>query len=164
LATLPPVATQWLPELHDGVDKMPQVIKLVNQLRRRVMGSAAGFGVAWWSTAIGRGDTLTSGTSGAEVIGLQFHLPTAFPQFTVNFAGEVKDSASAGVFRIRKGGTVGIAASGTVIATLNASSTGFVYATTSALVSLNTDTLITMTLQSTVGHTASFANGFVLGN
>lgn len=164
MAVLPPVATTWLPEIHEGVDGMPQVIKLLNQLRRRVIGSAAGMGVAWFSTAIGRGDTLSSGTSGAEVIGLQFQLPTAFPAFNMNFAGEVADSGSGGVFRIRMGGSIGVAASGAIIATLNASAPGFVYATTTVPVTLNTATLITMTLQSTAGQTAKFSNGFVLGN
>lgn len=164
MSMLPPVATGWLPELNEAKDGKTELYKLVNQLRRRVIGSAAGMGVAWFSTAIGRGDTLTSGVSGAEVIGLQFQLPTAFPQFNMNFAGNVKDSASAGVFRIRLGGVMGVAASGTIVATLNASTTGYQYATTTVPVTLNTATLVTMTLQSAVGQTASFANGFCLGN
>ena len=156
--------TNWLPELREGRDGIPQIIRLVNQLRRRVIGSSPGMGVAWFSTAIGRGDILSSGTSGAEVIGLQFELPTAFPAFTINFAGFVADSASAGVFRIRLGGTRGVAAGGTVVATLNASAPGFVSASVNAPVTANLQTLVTMTLQSTVGHTAQFANGSVLLN
>lgn len=164
MATLPAVATNFLPELHEGRDGNREIIKLVNQLRRRLLGSSPGTGAAWFSTAIGRGDTLTSGTTGMEVIGLQFRLPTAFPQFTLNFAGEVADSASAGVFRVRLGGVSGSATSGTVVATLNASAPAFTYATTSVPITLNTQTLVTVTLQSTVGHTAQFREGFVLGN
>lgn len=164
MAVLPPVPTVWLPELNVAKDGKEPLYKLVNQLRRRVIGSSMGSGVAWWSTAIGRGDSLSSGTTGAEVIGLTFQLPTVFPAFVMNFSGEVKDTGSAGVFRIRLGGTVGVATSGTVVATLNASTTSFVYATTSVSVTLNTATLVTMTLQSAVGKTATFANGFCLGN
>lgn len=164
MSTLPAVATNWLPELHEGKDGEREIIKLVNQLRRRVIGYAPGSAAAWFSTAIGRGDTLTTPTDGSEVIGLQFRIPTAFPQFTMNFAGEVADSGSAGVFRIRLGGTSGVAASGAIVATLNAAAAGFVYATTSVPVTLNTQTLVTMTLQSTVGHKAQFREGFVLGN
>ena len=164
MATLPPVNTAWLPEIHEGRDGLPQIIKLLNQLRRKLIGYAPGAGVAWFSTAIGRGDALSSGTSGAEVIGLQFQLPTAFPSFNLNFAGEVKDTASAGVFRVRLGGTLGVATSGTVVATLNASSTSYTYATVTVPISANLQTLVTMTLQSAVGQTASFANGFLLGN
>jgi antitoxin (DNA-binding transcriptional repressor) of toxin-antitoxin stability system len=150
--------------LNEARDGKTQEYKVINWLLRRVRGYAPGQAAAWWSTAIGRGDVLTSGTSGAEVIGLTFQLPTAFPSFNLNFAGEVKDSASGGVFRVRLGGTVGVATSGTVVATLTASSTSYVYATVTVPISANLQTLVTMTLQSTAGHTASFANGFLLGN
>lgn len=157
-------STAWLPELREGRDGPSQIIRLVNQLRRRVIGTSPGSGVAWWSTAIGRGDTLSSGTSGAEVIGLQFQLPTVFPSFMLNFAGNVKDTGSDGVFRIRLGGTMGVATSGAIAAALHASSTSYAYATVSAPITANLQTLVTMTLQSTVGQSASFATGFALGN
>lgn len=164
MTVLPPVATNPPPELNVAKDGKEPLYKLVNWLRRRVAGYGPGLGSAWFSTAVGRGDTLTSGTSGAEVIGLQFELPTAFPAFTMNFAGNVKDTAGAGVFRVRLGGTLGVAAGGAVVATLNASTASYVYATVAAPVTANLQTLVTMTLQSAVGQTASFVGGFILGN
>ena len=143
-----------------------EVFTLVNALRRAFLQFTAGgaTGLALFSTPIGRGDVLSSGTGGAEVIGLSFQLPIVYTKFTLNFAGEVADSASAGIFRIRMGGTYGVATSGTVVATINASAPGFVYAATPANVTGNTSTLVQMTLQSTAGHTAQFREGFILGN
>lgn len=164
MAVLPPVATNPPPELNVAKDGKEQAYKLINWLRRRVVGYAPGLGAAWFATAIGRGDGIPSRADGVELIGLQFHLAVAYPAFSLNFAGEVADSGSGGVFRIRLGGTWGVANSGTAVATLNASAPGFVYATTTVPITANLETLVTMTVQSTVGHTAQFRGGSVVGN
>jgi hypothetical protein len=142
-----------------------EVFDLVNALRRAVMQLTAGgsSGLALFSTAIGRGDGLTTKTDGVELVGLPFALPAVYPAFTINLGGYVNDSASNGTFRIRTGGTYGVA-DGTVIATMHATSTGFTYKEVSAVVTGNTETLIQMTLQSTVGHIALFKGGFLIGN
>src|SRR4051812_33230676 len=142
MTTLPPVATNPPPELNEARDGKTQLFKLVNWLRRRVVGYAPGLGSAWWSTAIGRGDVLVSVTTGVEVIGLQLQLPTAFPSFMLNFSGEASDTAGTGVLRVRLGGTVGLA-DGTVSATINVTSTGFGNYSTSAPITGNLQTLVT---------------------
>lgn len=155
---------QWqLPSpLSEARSDKREEYELINALRRAVLSlTGGGAGLSLFSTAIGRGDGLTTLTDGNEVIGLQFHLPAVYSSFTVNFAGEVTDSASNGVFRIRMGGTWGVASSGVVVATLTASTTGFVYTTVEATVVSNTQTLLTMTLQSTFGHKAQFRGGGV---
>lgn len=164
MATLPPVATNWLPALNEAKDGKREIVKLVNQLRRKLMGTSPGSGLALFSTAIGRGDVIRSLTDGNEVIGLSFQLPVVYSAFTISFSGEIADSGSGGIFRIRMGGTYGIASSGTVIATLNASAATFVVASVITPVTSNPATLLQMTVQSTVGNTAQFREGFVSGN
>lgn len=142
-----------------------QVFALLNALRAGFIAITGGGanGLALFSTAIGRGDVLKTQTNGVEVVGLPFQLPKVYPAFTINFSGEIADSGSAGFFRIRAGGTYGNT-DGVVIATMNASAPGFAYAMASVSVTSNTATLIQMTLQSTVGHTAQFREGFIIGN
>lgn len=163
MSTLPPVATQYLPELHEGRDGITQIIKLVNQLRRRLMGTGPGTAAAWWSTAIGRGDALSSVTSGVEVIGLQLQLPAAFAAFTLNLSGEASDTAGTGILRVRLGGTVGLT-DGVTAATINVTSVGFGNYSVSTPITANLQTLVTFTLQSAAGQTTRFKNGFLLGN
>lgn len=163
MAVLPPVATNPPPELNVAKDGKEQAYKLINWLRRRVVGYGPGLGSAWWSTAIGRGDTLASVTTGIEVVGLQLQLPAAFPAFTMNFSGEASDTAGTGILRVRLGGTIGLT-DGAVAATINVTSTGFGNYSTSAPITGNLQTLVTMTLQSVAGQTTHFKNGFLLGN
>lgn len=159
-----PNTVTWLPELKEGRDGPSQIIRLVNQLRRRLIGSSTSGGVSLFSTAIGRGDTLTTLTDGVELIGLSFVLPVVYSSFTINFGGEASDSASDGIFRVRLGGSYGVT-NGTEIARFTATSTGFQpYSSPPFLVTGNTSTLIQMTLQSTVGHKAQFKGGFLVGN
>lgn len=143
---------------------MPQIIRLVNQLRRRAIGGTIGTGTALFSTAIGRGDTLSTLTNGVEVIGLSFVLPVVYPSFTISFGGQASDTGSHGIFRIRSGGTYGLT-DGTEISRITATSTSFAtYNAAPLFVSGNTSTLIQMTLQSTNGNTAKFRAGFMVGN
>jgi hypothetical protein len=159
-----PNTTTWLPELREGRDGISQIIRLVNQLRRRVIGNSSGATAALFSTAIGRGDVLATTTAGTELVGLPFVLPVVYPSFTVNFSGVVEDTASNGIFRIRMGGTYGLA-DGTEIIRFTATSTGFTSrAATPVLVTGNTSTLVQMTLQSTVGNTARFKGGSLVFN
>lgn len=162
MSALPPVATQWLPELHDGRDNWSVAVKLINQLRRRVIGSATGGSLSLFSTAIGRGDLLATQTSGVELIGLSFFLPYVYPSFTCAFSGQANDTASNGIFRIRLGGTFGLT-DGVEIARITATSTGFTtYEATPQLVTGNTSNLIQFTLQSSVGNTARWRGGSVV--
>lgn len=155
-----PNTTTWLPELREGRDGIPQIIRLVNQLRRRLIGGPAGSGgVALFSTAIGRGDTLTTLTNGVELVGLPFVMPVIYPTFTLSFGGQAEDTGSNGVFRLRLGGTFGLT-DGVEILRITATTTGFqTYQATPALVTGNTANLIQMTLQSTPGNTAKFRGG-----
>jgi len=159
-----PNTVTWLPELHEGRTTTSQIIRLVNQLRRRVIGNSSGATSALFSTAIGRGDVLTTPTNGVELIGLAFVLPVVYPSFTVNFSGEAKDTANNGIFRIRIGGTYGLT-DGVEITRFTATTTGFLpYSATPQLITGNTSTLVQMTLQSTNGNTASFKGGSLVWN
>ena len=159
-----PNTTTWLPELREGRDGLSQIIRLVNQLRRRVIGNSSGATAGLFSTAIGRGDTLSTTTSGVELVGLPFVLPVVYPSFTIHFGGQASDTGSNGIFRIRMGGTFGLT-DGTEIARFTATTTGFQsYSATPNLITGNTSTLVQMTLQSTPGNTAKFRAGFLVGN
>ena len=159
MALSAPNTTTWLPELREGRDGLSQIIRLVNQLRRRVIGNASGATAALFSTAIGRGDTLATLTNGVELVGLPFITPVVYPTFTIGFGGQIEDTGSNGIFRLRLGGSYGLT-DGVEIVRITATSTGFqTVQATPVLVTGNTANLIQMTLQSTPGNTARFRGG-----
>lgn len=139
-----------------------EVFTLVNALRRALLLLTAGgdAGFALFSTAIGRGDGLTS--TGAELIGINFYLPVAYDTFAVNLSGTAQDSGSAGTLRLRMGGTYGLV-DGAVILTLPVGSTGFQEVAGQANVTGNTETLMKMTVQASPGHILNFKGGFLRG-
>ena len=138
---------------------MSMVIRLVNQLRKKAIGGNAGTTASLFSTAIGRGDGLSTTTSGVELIGLSFITPTIYSSFTLNFGGQVEDTASNGIFRLRLGGTWG-ATDGTEVVRIAATSASYqTEEAASVLITNNTSNLIQMTLQSTFGNTARFRGG-----
>lgn len=156
---LPPVATTWLPELNESRDGKREAYKLINQLRRRVMGGSSAGGLSLFSTVIGRGDALSTKTDGVELIGLAFFTPYVYPSFTCAFSGRAEDTASDGIFRIRAGGTFGLT-DGTEIGRITATTTSFAaYESVPQLVNANTANLFQFTLQSSVGNTARWQGG-----
>jgi len=170
MADLPPVATQWLPELHQGRDGETQLYKLVNQLRRKMMGGSVGGGLALFSSALGRGDVSSTTSGNEDVFILQMQLPSVFPAFSFSM-GCMLLSASAGspTVRARLGGTWG-AFDGTVIASVGLPAgtpinTLTDVSTTGNLVTLNTATRLAITLQSAAPTVkASAVGAFIIGS
>lgn len=123
---------------------------LLNALRKAFLALTAGGGssLAIFSTVLGRGD-LAADSSGNEIIVQPvFELPAVFAAFTINFACQGADAGSAGIFRVRLGGTYGNL-DGSVICSMSAPSPAFQRcAAVPASVAGNTKTLIQVTMQS----------------
>lgn len=150
--------TNFLPELREGRDDLAWTQRVVNQLRKRVIGTSPGSGASLFSSIIGRGDVATTKADGVELVVIPFETPVLYSAFTLTLAGEAQDSGSAGVARIRLGGTYGLT-DGVVVLTVPITSAGFARISGSASIAANLATLVQVTLQSTVGQTAKFRGG-----
>ncbi len=136
--------------------------ELINALRRAILQLTAGgtSGFALFSTAIGRGDALTS--TGAELVGINFYLPQVFDTFAVNLSGTAMDTGLNGTLRVRMGGTYGLV-DGTVVLSVPVLSAGFQNVAGQANVTGNTEALMKMTLQASAAHSLTFKGGFLRG-
>jgi hypothetical protein len=171
MSTLPPVATNWLPELHDGKDPYSPVgIKLINQLRRRILGGSVGLGLALFSSALGRGDSTNTTSGNEDQFILQMQLPSVFPTFSFSMGCMLLSSTTGSpTVRARIGGSWNVF-DGNIIASFGfpvgtPANTLAHSSTTGNLVTLNTGTLLKLTLQSAApGVKATAVGSFVIGS
>lgn len=148
------------------------VFRLLNALRDAYsdLTSGGGTGRAYFSAAIGRGDSTNTTTGNEDSFILQWQLPAAFPAFSFGMGGMLL-SASTGspVVRARLGGAWNTF-DGIVIAEMGLPvgapvNTLVDVSTTGNLVTLNTATLLKLTLQSAAPAIRATAVGmFVIGN
>jgi hypothetical protein len=153
-------ATTLPPALIERRSREREVFLLVNALRRRAQGGQPTGSGALLSMRIGRGDVFKD-SSGNELIIDQFEMPIAVGSFGVTFAGRGSSVSGSAIFRVRLGGTDGLATDGVVIAEIVAASPSIQRIATTPAVVTNTAfaTLIKITGQSTAGHQAQFRNG-----
>lgn len=162
-----PNTTTWLPKLREGRDGYSQMVRLINQLRDRIMGGSGGVpGLALFSTALGRGDSTTTTSGNEDTFILEWQLPDVYPSFQFSLGGMLLSAAGSPIVRVRLGGTWG-AFDGTVIATINPAVAPLVLTNVSTdgnLVTGNTATIIKITLQAaSAGHKATWVGGFAIG-
>jgi hypothetical protein len=151
------------PALVERRDDERAVFLLVNALRRRLVdltNPSGGSAAAILSMRIGRGDSFQSST-GAELIIDEFELPVAVAAFSVTLAGRASSASGTATFRVRLGGTDGVATDGTVIATALAAATSIQRIASAPTVVSNgaLTTLVKITGQSAAGHLAVFRAG-----
>lgn len=144
-----------------------QVFELLNALRDAYMDLVSGgsSGRSLFSTALGRGDSTTTTSGNEDAFILQWELPFVFSSFNFNMGGMLSSALGTATVRARLGGTWNTF-DGTVIATITGASPTLVdVSTIGNLVTLNTATLLKLTLQASgAGHKATFVGGFVIGN